>query len=354
MSPTFGSGLRLGIVLLEAVLVDDEVELRADDGPQRPADALADVVAVALGHALRRACSCRCGRWRRSARRSSPCPAPSRRPCRAPSCRGWRRRRCRAWTRCRSRSADGPGPCGTCRSSRATRDSLASNEWREWQAWQEPFEPSGFSRPMPLLGQVSGSITGLPSVPARRISPLASRWNLTMLPWHCQQPLTASAMLPGHARDLLGQHVVEAGEDLARPGVVAARELLVLLVVALGAVLRRHQGRDPRPLVLPGVRPRPPSPRGSRRSRRPSCACARALPLHDERGRLLAVTVHARVAGCRLLLVRTHGRDGNHSKPESGDEPTPHPAFHIPPFPRPRPVRPRGTRRATPNRAACA
>ena len=50
---------------------------------------------------------------------------------------------------------------------------------------------------MPLFGQVVGSITGLPVVASAEISPLASRLNLTMLPWHCQQPLTASAMLPG-------------------------------------------------------------------------------------------------------------------------------------------------------------
>ena len=50
---------------------------------------------------------------------------------------------------------------------------------------------------MPLLGQVSASITGLPSRPSRRTAPDSSRSKRTMLPWHCQQPLTASALLSG-------------------------------------------------------------------------------------------------------------------------------------------------------------
>ena len=34
-------------------------------------------------------------------------------------------------------------------------------------------------------------------LPDQTISPWASRLKLMMLPWHCQQPLTASAMFPG-------------------------------------------------------------------------------------------------------------------------------------------------------------
>jgi hypothetical protein len=77
------------------------------------------------------------------------------------------------------------------------RATLASNAWREWQALQEPLVPSGLILPMPLFGHVEGSTFGSPVDGFRAISPFPSLWKRTMLPWHCQQPFAASAMLPG-------------------------------------------------------------------------------------------------------------------------------------------------------------
>src|SRR5512139_354262 len=48
------------------------------------------------------------------------------------------------------------------------------------------------------------------------------------------------------AGDLLGENIVEAGEDLARLGVMALGELVVFLVVTLRAVLGRYQRRHVR------------------------------------------------------------------------------------------------------------
>jgi len=85
----------------------------------------------------------------------------------------------------------------------------------------------------------------------RTISPLSSRLNLTMVPWHCQQPLTASALLPGMPGDLFGEHIVEAGEDFTRLGVVTVRELLDLRLMTLAAILGRDKGGDPHAFVFP-------------------------------------------------------------------------------------------------------
>ena len=98
-----------------------------------------------------------------------------------------------------------------------------------------------------------------------------------------------------HAGGFFGEHVVEAGENLACARVVAAGKLLVFGVVALRAVLRRHNRRNPRAAVLP------------RRWRAGLAAVAveaadavrrvaRTLPLHHERGRLRAVALHASLA----------------------------------------------------------
>ena len=49
---------------------------------------------------------------------------------------------------------------------------------------------------MPELGHVSGSSFGFPSA-SRFTAPFASFEKATIEPWHCQQPFTASPMLPG-------------------------------------------------------------------------------------------------------------------------------------------------------------
>src|SRR5262249_1078617 len=53
--------------------------------------------------------------------------------------------------------------------------------------------------------------------------------------------------------DHFAEEIVERGEDLASLGVVAALLLVDLLLVAAAAILRRHDHRDRRPVVLERV-----------------------------------------------------------------------------------------------------
>src|SRR5215467_6893165 len=64
-----------------------------------------------------------------------------------------------------------------------SRACAAENSWRWWHAVQLPSEPSGFTRPIPVLGHVAAS--SLPSL-SICVTP----------PWHCQQPFTAAADMP--------------------------------------------------------------------------------------------------------------------------------------------------------------
>ena len=88
-------------------------------------------------------------------------------------------------------------------------------------------------------------------------------------------------LVAGHAGDLLGEHVIEAGKDFARPGVVALRELPHLGFVTLAAVPGRDECGDPLAFVPPGA-----DAVGLRgmaiEAANPEFGMARAPPFHDE------------------------------------------------------------------------
>ena len=105
-------------------------------------------------------------------------------------------------------------------------------------------------RPIPVLGQVAGS-----SLPPGS--------TFTSLPWHCQQPLTAAALLPcrkrrgDHAAISLHdfrQDVVERAEDAGPFGVMRVGELFAFAHVTPAAVLGRDDRRNPLPFVQEGIR----------------------------------------------------------------------------------------------------
>ena len=58
-------------------------------------------------------------------------------------------------------------------------------------------------------------------------------------------------LVAGHAGDFFGEHVVEAGEDFTRLGVVTVRELPDLRLMTLAAILGRDEGGDPHAFVFP-------------------------------------------------------------------------------------------------------
>ena len=64
--------------------------------------------------------------------------------------------------------------------------------WRLWQAEQVPRVPSGFTRPIPVFGQVAGSRTGAPMA-LFWTEPSAFFRKARVEPWHCQQPFTAAS-----------------------------------------------------------------------------------------------------------------------------------------------------------------
>ena len=58
-------------------------------------------------------------------------------------------------------------------------------------------------------------------------------------------------LVAGHAGDLFGEHVVEAGKDFPHLRMMAVRELLDLRLMTLAAILGRDEGGDPHAFVFP-------------------------------------------------------------------------------------------------------
>ena len=103
---------------------------------------------------------------------------------------------------------------------------------------------------MPVLGQVAGS-----SLPPGS--------TLTSLPWHCQQPLTAAALLPLWNAGVIMPRLpstTSASVLSSEPRMRAPLEWCewanssASFDVAAGAVLRRDDRGDPLAFVLEGVR----------------------------------------------------------------------------------------------------
>ena len=108
-------------------------------------------------------------------------------------------------------------------------------------------------------------------------------------------------LVGGHAGDLFGEHIVEAGEDFARLGVVTVRELLDLRLMTLAAILGRDEGGDPLALVLPradAVRLRGVAIQAAD----PDLRVTRTPPFHDEGRGAFGMAI-----GAGLVLRRCGG-----------------------------------------------
>ena len=109
-----------------------------------------------------------------------------------------------------------------------------------WHAEQEPFDPSGLSRPTPVLGHVAGS-----SFPFAR-----TFTSEPALPAAAHRRRRRAGHVPFHH---FSQNVVQAPQNLGRVGVMALLELLELLLMAHRTILRRHDRRDHEAVVAHGI-----------------------------------------------------------------------------------------------------